>query len=249
MQGAPERAHGGICLWSSTVHEKRVGQCSDGTCSPNKASCGSGLDFMDAKQSTENCDVDSTAFGRCGDRCSWSPDDCSVGEEWTFPSEGCSCDKVQVGACEKDGQIFCSVSPDSCDDKATWLHALDVVSTTPNVCYLCRAKSIPIVPTTAPVAAPVAAPVDLNKPSSKDSIIAVDNVKSPSAESNPSVGYNPSTSSKPSGGPNTGVVVGAVVGGVGGAAMVLVLFMFARKRQIQNSRAVVKAPLPYVEVS
>jgi len=244
MQGAPNKAHGGICLWSQTIHEKRVGQCSDGACSPNKSSCG-GLDFLDSQQSTENCDVDSTLFGRCGDRCSWSPDNCSAGEEWTFPSQGCNCDQVQVGACEKDGFIFCSVSPDSCDDKATWLSPVDVASTTPYQCYLCREKIVPVAP---PVAAPVAAPVDNNKPSSEDSIIAVDNVKPSPAGSNPVGGYNPSASSRGSK-TNTGVVVGAVVGGVGGAVMVLVLFMFVRKRQDRNSRDVVNAPLPFVDVS
>jgi len=208
MQGAPQIAHGGICLHSKTIHEKRLGECADGTCSPNEASC-DGLDFADVEQSTGTCIVENTSFGRCGDRCSWTSDDCTD-EVWTFPSQECSCDQVQVGACQKDGLIFCAVSSDSCDDEATWLSPMDVTTTTSFRCYLCREKT----------------QVQSNNN-------AVDN-----EETIPGISKR-----------SNGSVIGAVVGSLAGAVIVLILFVFVRKRQGQNSNGVVKAPLPSVDIN
>jgi len=137
MQGAPYAAHGGICLHSQTVQELAMGNCADGTCSPNEASCG---DLgPHTNNDTKNCQTKETLFGRCGNRCLWSPVDCEG--NWVFPSEDCTCDKVEVGACEKDGSIFCSVSPDSCDKDSNWLSSLEVVRTGYQ-CYLCREEAV-----------------------------------------------------------------------------------------------------------
>merc|ERR1712176_82928 len=88
------------------------------------------------------CKIENTLFGRCGDRCSWSPDDCAFGlngrEKWTFPSEECTCEKVRVGGCQKDGNIFCAVSEDACDDLSEWLSPLDVTKSFNVECFLCN---------------------------------------------------------------------------------------------------------------
>jgi len=223
MQGAPNRAHGGICLHSSTIQEKLLGECADRTCSPNESSC-SGIGFRDVLQSTRSCSVEGTMFGRCGDRCSWSPDNCLADEEWTFPSPGCSCDMVQVGSCEKDGKHFCAVSPDSCDVKATWLSPT-AVSTTGTNCFLCREK-ISVAHNTA-----------------------VDSSGISASEGSTSVGSTSGVSTSGGGSnKNVGVIVGSVVGGVGGLAMVVAAFVFVRRRQDRNGREVVTAPLPTIGV-
>lgn len=126
------------CLYPKVVTQKGLGHCADGTCSPNEASCGE-MGFYSFNY-TKTCTVENTSFGRCGDRCSWSPEDCD-NENWTFPSQACSCDQVLTGACKKDNLIYCAVSPDGCDDESTWLSPLDVVSTTDVRCFLCREKS------------------------------------------------------------------------------------------------------------
>lgn len=90
------------------------------------------------------CTLEETYFGRCGSRCSWSPQSCSSNEVWWFPSPECSCDKVQVGACVKDEEIFCAVSPLSCDEDQIWLSPLDLATTIigneATECFLCREK-------------------------------------------------------------------------------------------------------------
>jgi len=139
MQGAPERAHGGVCLLQETTRENLLGNCvseTSGTvCSPNKDSCDGFGDF----HLSGACMVDDTKFGQCGDnQCAWSPENCLDSEEWNFPSENCSCDQVKVGACEKDGDIFCAVSSDACDDKSEWLSPLDLSVETNVDCFLCN---------------------------------------------------------------------------------------------------------------
>ncbi len=146
MQGAPERAHGGVCLLQESIRAEPLGECGEGTCSPNAASCitlggtASTL-YNDIPFDGKKCLVEETKFGRCDDRCSWSPDDCDFGERWTFPSEECRCDKVRVGGCLKDDKVFCAVSPDACDDISTWLDPKKVDTDTNYKCFLCREVS------------------------------------------------------------------------------------------------------------
>jgi len=132
-------AHGGNCLSQKIVKAKKLGQCADSTCSPNTASCpGSDSSFtIDSK----TCSVEETKFGSCGSRCSWSPDDCLDSELWTFPSENCSCDKVQVGGCLKSDKISCAVTSLGCDAASTWLKPLEVAPSTGNSCFLCSENS------------------------------------------------------------------------------------------------------------
>lgn len=183
MQGAPERAHGGVCLLQESVLAKATGSCDKNGeffCSPNAASCdGSGSDGSDTTTSAASssffstnatvCSVATTSFGRCGTRCAWSPRDCSGGETWSVlggrgdgsgggggdgngggrgdgsGGDGyCRCDEVRVGACGKDGQFFCAVSEDACDERSTWIPPLDVPSIASLDCFLCRAGRVSV---------------------------------------------------------------------------------------------------------
>jgi len=140
--------HGGACLLQESVREKPLGECSivskastvETICSPNKASCETRGEFfeVEAGSSDKMCKVENTLFGRCGDRCSWSPDDCNGSEKWTFPSEECACEKFRVGGCQKDGNTFCAVSKDACDDSSEWLSPLDVTKESNIECFLCN---------------------------------------------------------------------------------------------------------------
>jgi len=148
-------AHGGDCLLQSNIKEKPLGRCQTGNreCSPNQKSC-----LGDWLNLEEDCLVKDTIFGSCDDRCSWSPDDCVSGEKWTFPSTGCSCDKVQVGACEKDGMKYCAVSYAGCDIETKWLSPLEAVD-----CFLCREV---LYPPTSPTGTTPSTPSSPAMPSS-----------------------------------------------------------------------------------
>lgn len=225
MQGSPNVAHGGICLHSQTVFELPLGSCVDGTCSPNEASCG--VLGLHSVKDVETCLVQNTAFGRCGDRCSWSPDDCGD-NKWIFPSQGCSCDQVEVGACEKDGLIFCAVSSDSCDDKSTWLSRDKVKSTTANQCFLCREKTKPFEP----------------KPIEPDANETLNNEDLNIEDLNNEDGANFTPGRASTG---TSALVGGLTGGLVGAAMVVILFLFIRKRQAEKAGKT-KIPMKAVDV-
>jgi len=157
MQGAPDRAHGGECLLQESIRGKVLGACvtqndsSLHVCSPNESSCNgmntNGSDmmysFQDANSISDDkeCLAQDTVFGSCNERCSWSSDSCLTNEIWSFPADGCNCDSVQVGACVKDGGVFCAVSPDGCDDSSYWLNPLEVISDTDVECFLCREQA------------------------------------------------------------------------------------------------------------
>jgi len=211
------------CLLPKYVPDKSLGQCADGTCSPNKASCGE-MEFSSSVNSTKNCPIENTLFGRCGDWCSWSPDEC-VDESWRFPSPDCSCDQVQVGACKRDDQIFCAVSPDGCDDKATWLSPSEVVSTADFRCYLCREKSNGMYHN----------PYEFEN--EEPYIPAAEEPYIPAAED------NTESSTRIS------IFIGGITGGVIGTAMVLALFLYVRKRQIQTSKDDGEKTAPCASVS
>jgi len=138
MQGAPERGHGGVCLLQETIRDWRLGICISATktaCSPNQASCqGFGKRFL---ENDDSCKIENTKYGSCGDRCSWSPEDCADSENWNFPSKDCTCDKVRVGGCQKNDAIFCAVSGQACDDTSTWLSPTEVTSRAGIECFLC----------------------------------------------------------------------------------------------------------------
>lgn len=207
------------CLREQFVREKSLGECADGTCSPNALSCGE-LSFNSVRNNGA-CFVNNTMFGRCGDRCLWSPDDC-VNEAWTFPSELCSCDQVQVGACRKDELLFCAVSPDGCDDKSTWLSPSEIASTTDFRCHLCRENTFIL-------------PVSEN--TTKSSSEKFENSDEPY-----DLVPNPGSSS------NYGPFIGGTIGGVVGATVVMTIFIYLRKRQTRREQ-LSKAPFTVVDAS
>ena len=144
MQDAPG-AHGGSCLLQYSIKETLLGQCDDGKCSPNAASCGNGSAFYDAATANNpSCSIESTKFGKCGSRCSWSPEYCTSSESWTFPADDCSCDKVRIGGCLKGGDLYCSVSSLGCDSLSTWHGPTAVTTKTGDKCFICRAPSVVI---------------------------------------------------------------------------------------------------------
>lgn len=115
MVGSPYQGHGGYCAWGSTVKEI----------------------------------VEDVKFGACqtpsgASRCSWAPEDCVDGETFTIPLDECVCDKVRVGGCVNNGETFCAVSEEGCDEDSTWFNVLDIVSETNTECYLCIAATKPV---------------------------------------------------------------------------------------------------------
>jgi len=135
MEGAPYQAHGGYCLWASTVKNDIVGDEEFGAC--------------------QNASGDR--------RCSYAADHCVEGENWVFPVADCTCDQVRVGGCEKDGRVFCAATEHGCDDAATWMDPLTVSAQAATDCYICIAKTT-VAPIEAPVAAPTNAPVVMVSP-------------------------------------------------------------------------------------
>lgn len=230
--------HGRSCLPQAAVKSMPLGRCGDGNCAPNEASCASMVGFVDSDPTnpwapgTPNvCDTEKTVYGRCGDRCSWSPDDCAAGEEWTFPSQGCSCEHVQVGACEKDGIAFCAPSPNSCDAVDTWMGPLALTSAMDLECFLCRAT-------------PAGLDFDESPQDSSDPVpddIPV--IPDPSSDSLDEVLGTPDklgSLEEPSGSDDSssdvGLIVGATLGAVfGGFLIVLFLAFYAKKRQASTT--------------
>jgi hypothetical protein len=145
-------AHGGNCLKSEFVNSIAIGRCvgpgGDSHCASDPALCVSDTTFTTAMADADSlpgCKVRQqgtggqglpTAYGRCGNvDCVWSSDDC--GEAFELDPT-CTCEKVIVGACEKDGMLFCSVSPTSCDDESQWMTPQQLRLQTNTDCYLCR---------------------------------------------------------------------------------------------------------------
>lgn len=138
MEGGAS-GHGGDCANQSKLRKINVGRCVGGPCAPNVESCGSSNDFI---PNDVACTVGNTIYGKCGERCSWSPNDCLSGEFWKFPADDCSCDQVQVGACKLNYSNFesytCAVSALGCDDSSVWVNPLDLPIQSNIECFLCR---------------------------------------------------------------------------------------------------------------
>lgn len=136
-------AHGGNCYQYDTLVQYPLGKCVGGPCGPNAESCGDTNLF--SEEDTQSCTVQNTRYGMCGNRCSWSPNDCQSSEFWSFPAEECSCEFVRVGACIKmigdHTSVTCAVSPDGCDTSSEWVSAVDVPFQHSVECTLCRKPS------------------------------------------------------------------------------------------------------------
>jgi len=202
MDGSPYSGHGGYCLWSSTVKDDIVGNQEFGAC--------------------QNASGDM--------RCSYAADHCVEGEEsWVFPVSDCSCDKVRVGGCEKDGKIFCAATEDGCDDTATWMDALTVSAQTATDCYLCITKTT-AAPIAAPVEAPLAAPVVMVSPTNAP-VVATQTVKGGLASTDEG---------------SDNLMAAAIGGAVGGVLLLILATAFfvnlSRKRKANKADAAAAAP-------
>jgi hypothetical protein len=98
-------------------------------------------------------------YGRCGNRCVWSKEDCLEGEEYIQNDDKCTADKVQIGACFA-GHAFCSVSKASCTqinlpDEPYMTHQ-EVKEKIGANCFL---SSLPAPPTESPPLHPTESPV------------------------------------------------------------------------------------------
>jgi hypothetical protein len=205
MQGAAG-AHGGNCVLQDSVKETILGKCGNGSCSPNAESCdGDGSSYKIDTSSNPACTIGTTKFGKCGDRCSWSPQDCDGNEKWTFPVSECTCDKVRVGGCVKSGFTHCSVSNLACDSASVWFGPTAVTAETGTECYICRQ--------------PTAATDD-------DRIEGNDD----GAEGNNIGGIKGETKGSPKK-MSTGAVLGASLGGVAGVTALIVAFVLVKRKR------------------
>ena len=183
-------------------------------------------DEAESEEVEEECDAaerrnEAARRVQCGDtRCSWSPTDCGPGEDWTFPANGCTYDKVWVGGCLTDwGVVYCAVSRDGCDDKSTYLTPWNVASRTGSECYMGMEVSGPAPP--ADAAGTVDAGAAAGTPRASDARETV-----PAALPAPEGGAK---------GPRLPLVVGATVGGVLAASLLFYAGVFFRRRGLAGA--------------
>jgi hypothetical protein len=163
-----------------------IGRCGlDGPCSNLASRCDDPDSFIfrdpNCRITKDYGDESSSKFGgkyntygKCGDRCVWSPDDCLDGEEYVNDDIDCTADKVKIGAC-LDGFGYCTVSRKTCANvdgitvEPYYTHDafLDKFDTD---CYLADlpetpAPVAPTSPTFAPVLAPTVQPTNNFLPS------------------------------------------------------------------------------------
>lgn len=134
-----------------------IGRCGDsGECSNLPIGCEDETTWDEYDETcTVTMDLARTeltyvTYGKCGDRCVWSPNDCIEGEEYIPKSPECTADKVQIGACFA-GHAFCAVSSESCtqsglSDEPFFTHT-EVQDKIGANCFLSR---LPLPQTTAP---------------------------------------------------------------------------------------------------
>lgn len=162
MQNGPVNAHGGSCRWQDSVRDTVLGKCKfdendrGGVCASTKESCPGGVDFSgdfvieSLTANPEPCTVETTLFGRCDyGMCAWSHDHCIEDNTWEAFDEGCTCDKVQVGACSRwkngpntEREVFCAVSEFACDNEQSWVVPQEVMGVAGFDCFLCREETV-----------------------------------------------------------------------------------------------------------
>jgi len=245
MEGAPYRAHGGNCLLAETVREMALGSCGSGACAPNEESCddedGVAEGIFAPFEYDEYCTAEGTTFGRCGaeddGRCSWSPDDCGEEEDWTFPAEGCTYDRVRVGGCMGDGVVYCAVSNDGCHDGSTYLNPLEVAARTGVECYMGMEITDPVAPGAS------GETTEDREGGTLESTYPVEKGVNPNmgdagGGAAATAGTVPESSSGTAdGGSRVPVAVGATVGGVAAAALLLYAsILLLRKRRTKTDK-------------
>ena len=154
-----------------------IGRCgSDGPCSNLASRCTDPESFIlrdpNCRITKDYSDESSsnkfggkyTTYGKCGDRCVWSPDDCLDGEEYINDDIDCTADKVKIGAC-LDGFGYCTVSKKTCANvdgntvEPYYTHD-DLLDYSGTNCYLADLPETPkpAAPTPPPTFAPPSTP-------------------------------------------------------------------------------------------
>jgi hypothetical protein len=130
-------------------------ECVDDDC--NGASDNGGRSLLQFIEYDPTCTItqdlktyEYVTYGKCGNRCVWSKEDCLEGEEYIVNDDTCTADKVQLGACF-GGHAYCSVSQASCtqpgrNDEPYMTHQ-EVQEKIGANCFL---SSLPAPPTPAP---------------------------------------------------------------------------------------------------
>lgn len=88
-----------------------------------------------------------TTYGKCGDRCVWSPQDCLTGEDYVKNDPACTADQTKIGSCFA-GHAFCAVSAAACDGEP-WLSHEQTAQEIGVNCFLAALPAEPS-PTPAP---------------------------------------------------------------------------------------------------
>ena len=147
------------------IEHIEIGRCGDSNRCSNLASrCDDPSTFVALDQTCtitrDKANSRLTTYGKCNDRCSWSPDDCKDGETWTKDDLACSADKVEIGACAA-GYNFCSVSSKACvqpsepyinhSDLLDKLNVRCILSEIPNTAAPTGSPTATVSPTTTPM--------------------------------------------------------------------------------------------------
>jgi DAP10 membrane protein len=95
-----------------------IGRCgTTGPCSNLSDRCDDPSAFIEYDPTctipTDLKDMSRTVYGKCGDRCVWSDQDCVGGESYVKWADECTSEYVEIGACWA-GYAFCAVSVESC---------------------------------------------------------------------------------------------------------------------------------------
>uniref|UniRef100_A0A7S0CMF9 Uncharacterized protein n=1 Tax=Proboscia inermis TaxID=420281 RepID=A0A7S0CMF9_9STRA len=120
-----------------------LGACGEG-CASDETSCDTDFSLDFGAELRAGCTMKKAAYGDCDGRCVWSANDCSNSETYGF-TENCTCDQVQVGACQGlavGEPMFCAVSPGACDPSQEW-RTIAQLAEQDISCYLCRGASKP----------------------------------------------------------------------------------------------------------
>ena len=141
---------------AGAIESVLIGRCRDsGECSNLASRCEDSSTFQEVD---EDCTITQdllsetyVTYGKCGERCVWSPEYCLEGETYISNDPECTANKVEIGACFA-GHAFCAVGPKSCThpglpDEPFWSHE-KVQELTGANCFLSYLPEPPRPPTT-----------------------------------------------------------------------------------------------------
>jgi len=135
-----------------------IGRCGEsGPCSNLAERCKDEVSFIPydptCTVTLELTDFNPVKYGKCGDRCVWSSEDCGTGETFVQRDQECTSDKVEVGSCWA-GSAFCAISKDSCSQEGQPVEPFLTHSETKEQigisCYLSLVPDAPPPPSAAP---------------------------------------------------------------------------------------------------